>query len=240
MGGTANPTILLNSLNPTPPAGKTNVVFVAGTESAGVLPVTAYYESSSGGGAEFEADGDSITGFTQDYLPYGSPIAGGQASSGYLPFDFASAYELNLDSDMYQDLAFSVAGAIIEFDIASAPSGTPGQATVAFGCAHPAAGPAFILGVGGNKSGIGYVTTSFQNGYTAPAIGPTSLVAGTWYHVKLVINEPGTFVTWYVNGVVQGQVALTGSTALQGDYLALSGNGYGGGGYLANLRIYQS
>jgi hypothetical protein len=235
--GTANPTIRLGSDYPAAPGGFVNAVFQSAPSPSnpGQVDVTCYVPESSAG-PEFEADGDSLTGWVQDYFPDGAPVTAAQATSGYSPFDFSDTFNAGNDSDINQLLGFSVAGSVIEFDIVSAPGGTAGQPTLAFGCsAAGAAGPAFILGTTTNKAGIGSANGSFQNSYITPGTGPIGLIAGTWYHIKLVISKAGTAVTWYLNGVVQQQVAIT----IAGDYLAISGGGYPGGGNFANLRIYQ-
>jgi hypothetical protein len=83
----------------------------------------------------------------------------------------------------------------------------------------------------GQSTSWAYVGTA--PGEASPSSGYTA-GSSTWVHFRVIINKSGEYATWYANGILKQQVAIT----LQGSYLGISA--YSISGNIANIRIYPA
>lgn len=215
----------------TPLSSDTTINFESGTgivvsnPSAGNVLIT---NTSVPGGLVYEQDGNSLMGWSTN-----GTISAGNATSGYSPNDLLETFLIDTGAYAFINTGLNFSGCAIEFDIA----GGAGQSNtyLLFGCNATGAGPFFVLATGSyGNAGIGTSTDWNYAGSTpGTASSRTDLNSSIWYHVRIAINASGNYATWYVNGVVQQQVAIT----LEGGYLGVSA--YSISGNIANIRIYN-
>jgi hypothetical protein len=218
-------------VNGVPNSSQTLLNLEAGTnititdEGNGNIQVAA----SAGGGPLFEADGDSLAGWTV----VGS-VTAGNATSIASPANLLETFLIYAGAYAYINTGItSFAGSVIEFDAYTGAGGT--NAYLLFGCNATGAGPFFSAGpatYGG--SGIGTSTSWAYVGSTpGEAPGMIALNATTWHHIRIEITKSGSYATWYANGATQQQFAI----ALEGSYIGLSAYSLNNA-YIANIRVY--
>ena len=184
------------------------------------------FSSTSTGGPIFEADGNSLAGWTVV-----GGVTAGIATSGYSPSDYQSAFDILTGAYAYINTGLNFAGAVVEYDVACGPGGSNGY--LFFGCSALGVGPNFSSSQGDyGNTGIGTAS-----GWATPS-NPTGVSSAnqsntTWAHVRIEIAQLGQYATWYINGKPYQQVAIT----LEGSYVGISS--YSELAFIANIRVYN-
>jgi hypothetical protein len=94
------------------------------------------------------------------------------------------------------------------------------------------------------SGGTNRLAVYYYNGANQTVYGTTSLLANTWYHFAVVYN--GTTITWYLNGVQEGQVTPSGLVGVGSGKIVIANNRRTGAtsdrgfyGLLDDIRLYD-
>jgi hypothetical protein len=189
------------------------------------------FSSTSTGGPIFEADGESISGWTVV-----GNVTAGNATTIYSPGQLLECFLIYSGAYAYINTGISsFAGCVIEFDGTAGAGGT--NAYLLFGCNSSGSGPFFSVSPGTyGPTGLG-ASTSWAYTGSAPgeATSPASksYAASLWVHFRIEINKSGNYATWFANGALIEQRAIT----LEGSYLGISAYSLNNA-YIANIRVY--
>lgn len=224
---------IMLEVNGVPNSSQTLLNLEAGTnititdEGNGNIQVAA----SAGGGPLFEADGESLSGWTVV-----GGVTSGNATPGYSPGNLLESFLIDSGSYAFINTGISsFSGCVIEFDA----SGGPGETNVylLFGCNSTGAGPFFSVSPGAyGPTGLGVSTSWAYVGSTpGEATSPANKTYGAsgLIHFRIEINKSGNYATWFANGAFIEQRAI----ALEGSYLGISGYSLNNA-YIANIRVY--